>query len=268
MDATSRKLIRRARLRRSHDRHARAAAKGYKKKQGPEYEEPRQGANQHMHENDRELASICASQSTIPSLPSLSDSQSLTGKLKNHKHQRRSRVSNGCLSDSYEPPCKEDSDGKLSRGGNTSDTAVLCSRQPPPAQVEKPRINRQRSKRSTQTGSDVIKPVPEEPSLLLSRMLRQKTEDLKLPDETLQEIKEMSGRLKIVNWLLDSGTVPLNKVSTTNSTYTTSSGNLVVVRRSSNNWFDAPRFVTRDFSPVSLNSELKSDFEEELSSLT
>ena len=264
MDATSRKLVRRARLRRSHDRHARAAAKGYKKKQGPERDGQRPPTSQHMYDSDQQLSSTYAPHSTVPSLPTLSDSQSLTGK-QNYKHQRRSRVSNGCLSDSYEPPCKEDSDGKLSRGGNTSDTAVVCLRQPLPAKIGKPR----RHHRSIQTDSDFI---PEEPRLVLSRMLKQKTEDLKLPDETLQEIKEMNGHLKIVNWLLDSGTVPLcanasSKVST-NSTYTTSSGNLVVVRRSSNNWFDAPRFATREFSPVSLNSELKSDFEEELSNLT
>eukprot|EP00731_Ephydatia_muelleri_P028184 Em0019g1057a len=266
MDATSRKLIRRARLRRSHERHARTTAKGFNKKRQA-HEEPQPEAYQHMCDSDQLLTSIDASHSTVPSLPSLSDSQSLTAKHKNHKHQRRSRVSKGCLSDSYEPACKEYSDGKLSRGGNTSDTAVVCSRQPP-ALVEKPR-RRMRTRRPTQPDSD---DAPEEQlhSLALSQMLKQKTEDLNLPDETLQEIKEMSGRLKIVNWLLDSGTVPLcagSKVST-NSTYTTSSGNLVVVRRSSNNWFDAPRFVTREFSPVSLNSELKSDFEEELSSLT
>ena len=265
MDATSRKLIRRARLRRSHERHARAAAKGInnKKRQGHE-EQQRPEAYQHKYDSDQQLTSIAASHSTVPSLPSLSDSQSLTAKHKNDNHRRHSRVSNGCLSDSYEPPCKDNSDGKLSRGRNTSDTVVVCSRQPP-ALVEKPR-RRLRTRRLTQPDSDDA-PEEQQHSLALSRMLKQKTEELNLPDETLQEIKEMSGRLKIVNWLLDSGTVPLCAKVSTNSTYTTSSGNLVVVR-SSNNWFDAPRFVAREFSPVSLNSELKSDFEEELSSLT
>ena len=130
MDATSRKLIRRARLRRSHERHARTTAKGFNKKRQA-HEEPQPEAYQHMCDSDQLLTSIDASHSTVPSLPSLSDSQSLTAKHKNHKHQRRSRVSKGCLSDSYEPACKEYSDGKLSRGGNTSDTAVVCSRQPP-----------------------------------------------------------------------------------------------------------------------------------------
>lgn len=269
MDATSRKLIRRARLRRSHDRHARAAAKGYKKRQGIEHEDQRPEADQYVYDSDRRFNSINAPQSTVPNLPSLSDSQSLTGTHKSYRHQRRTRVPDGCPSDSYEPPSRKHSDnGKLSRGGNASDTAAVCSRQPPAEQVVKPQ-RRHRGKRSTQSDSEIL---PDERTLILSRMLKKKAEELNLPDDKLQEIKEMSGRLKIVNWLLDSGTVPLcantDSKESTNSTYTTSSGNLVVVRRSSNNWFDAPRFVTREFSPISLNSELKSDFEEELSSLT
>ena len=108
------------------------------------------------------------------------------------------------------------------------------------------------------------------PSPSLSRMVQKKTETLNISDNVLEQIKEMSSHLRIVNWLWDSTRVPLNKTGTQKkrgvSPSTTNSSNLVVVRGTSEgNWFDMPRQARQEqLSPISANSDLNSDFEEEL----
>lgn len=124
------------------------------------------------------------------------------------------------------------------------------------------------------------------PSPTLSRMVRQKTEGLNISENTLQQIKEMSSHLRIVNWLWDSTQLPLEAGRKARScrgaspsaatTVTTTSDNLVVVRGHSDaNWFDLPRENYHEqetcrqeqLSPVSIDSDFKSDYEDELMSL-
>ena len=122
------------------------------------------------------------------------------------------------------------------------------------------------------------------PSPTISRMVRRKTEALNVSENTLQQIKEMSSHLRIVNWLWDSRELPLQAGRKAKSlkaaspgastTVTTNSDNLVVVRRGTgSNWFDWPRENLQEVcrqeqpSPVSINSEFKSDYEDELMSL-
>lgn len=122
------------------------------------------------------------------------------------------------------------------------------------------------------------------PSPTLSRMVRKKTESLNISENTLQQIKEISSHLRIVNWLWDSNRLPLEAGRKARScrgtspsaatTVTTHSDNLVVVRRGSeSNWFDWPREIPQEayrqeqLSPVSINSEFNSDYEDELMSL-
>ena len=126
--------------------------------------------------------------------------------------------------------------------------------------------------------------IPSSPPPYLSRTVREKTESQ--TDSMLTDIKEMNSHMRIVNWLWDSNNrLPLSKdpahlphpPSTKRpkgrggSPSSTVSGNLVLVRQSSQNWFDAPRLPmdTRreEMSPISQNSELKSDFEDELTTL-
>ena len=52
------------------------------------------------------------------------------------------------------------------------------------------------------------------PSPTLSRMVRKKTEALDISETTLQQIKEMSSHLRIVNWLWDSKQLPLKAAAT------------------------------------------------------
>ena len=123
------------------------------------------------------------------------------------------------------------------------------------------------------------------PSPTLSRMVRKKTEALDISETTLQQIKEMSSHLRIVNWLWDSKQLPLQAGRRAKSlraaspgaatNVTTTSDNLVVVRGGGNvNWFDLPRKNYHEpygrqeqLSPLSVNSEFKSDYEDELMSL-
>lgn len=134
--------------------------------------------------------------------------------------------------------------------------------------------------------ADVLQSNP--PSPALSRMVRQKTESLNISETTLQQIKEMNSHLRIVNWLWDSTQLPLGAAAgrkarscrgtspSAATTVTTNSDNLVVVRKGTGaNWFDLPRVnhhqdvVCRreQLSPVSINSDFKSDYEDELMSL-
>ena len=134
--------------------------------------------------------------------------------------------------------------------------------------------------------ADVLPSNP--PSPALSRMVRQKTESLNISETTLQQIKEMNSHLRIVNWLWDSTQLPLGAGGgrkakscrgtspSAATTVTTNSDNLVVVRRGAGaNWFDLPRVNHRQeavgrqeqLSPVSIDSDFKSDYEDELMSL-
>ena len=133
--------------------------------------------------------------------------------------------------------------------------------------------------------ADVLQSNP--PSPALSRMVRQKTESLNISETTLQQIKEMSSHLRIVNWLWDSTQLPLQQQGagrkarscrgtspSAATTVTTNSDNLVVVRKGAGaNWFDLPRVNHQEvcrqeqLSPVSINSDFKSDYEDELMSL-
>jgi hypothetical protein len=133
--------------------------------------------------------------------------------------------------------------------------------------------------------ADVLPSNP--PSPALSRMVRQKTESLNISETTLQQIKEMNSHLRIVNWLWDSTQLPLGgggrKARSCRgtspgaaTTVTTNSDNLVVVRKGAGaNWFDLPRVNHQEaavcrqeqMSPVSANSDFKSDYEDELMSL-
>ena len=123
------------------------------------------------------------------------------------------------------------------------------------------------------------------PSPTLSQMVRQKTESLNIPETTLKQIKEMSSHLRIVNWLWDSTQLPLQGSGrkaqscraaspSAATTVTANSDNLVVVRKGAGaNWFDLPRVNHQEMcrqeqlSPVSINSDFKSDYEDELMSL-
>ena len=202
-------------------------------------------------------------QSTIPSLPSLEGSQYLTGRepMLDQRHHKRVARSERCLWDSDVPAVLGRSDEE--RGywhGNLSDTAVYVQRQV------------HDGRRKIKKGTNLVNEEPALPQLscsapspTLSRLVQQKTEGMKLSDAVLEEIKEMSGHLRIVNWLWDSQCVvphPPNPAPAT-------SGNLVVVRRNSHNWFDQPQLkdIREVLSPISLNSELMSDFEDELTGL-
>lgn len=131
--------------------------------------------------------------------------------------------------------------------------------------------------------ADVLPSNPSSPAL--SRMVRRKTESLNISETTLQQIKEMSSHLRIVNWLLDSTQLPLQGAGrkarscrgaspSAATTVTSNSDNLVVVRKGvGSNWFDLPRVNHQEvcrqeqLSPVSINSDFKSDYEDELMSL-
>ena len=142
------------------------------------------------------------------------------------------------------------------------------------------------------TGHMLSSNVPTSPAL--SRMVRQKTENLNISKSTLQQIKEMSSHLRIVNWLWDStNEIPPQhardgraagrkaksfKASSPGAatTVTSKSDNLVLVRKGADaNWFDLPRVGRcqevvcgqEQLSPISINSDLKSDYEDELMSL-
>ena len=144
------------------------------------------------------------------------------------------------------------------------------------------------TKRQQPVIADVLPSNP--PSPALSQMVRQKTESLNISETTLQQIKEMNSHLRIVNWLWDSTQLPLAGGASRRkarscrgtspgaaTTVTTHSDNLVVVRKGAGaNWFDLPRVnhhqeaaVCRQdqMSPVSVNSDFKSDYEDELMSL-
>ena len=175
---------------------------------------------------------------------------------------RRRRVPDDCVSDSNMPVIRSTDAhfDEKSHSGHFSDTA-LCVRQ---------------KKRRRKRMGDTIQPVPEEPALphlppspSVSRMVREKTEGLNLSDTLLQEIKEMSRHLRIVNWLWDSQRMPLRgrgHRQPSNPGTKSSSGNLVIVRRNSHNWFDTPRLQAprEELTPVSVDPELQSDYEEEL----
>lgn len=141
--------------------------------------------------------------------------------------------------------------------GNLSDTAVCVQRQ-----VHDRRRKIKRGIELAPKDPALLQPSCSPTSPTLSCLVQQKTEGMNLSDVMLQEIKEMSGHLRIVNWLWDSQCVMPHPPSPGAAT----SGNLVVVRRSSHNWFDVPQLmdIRDELSPISLNSELMSDFEDEL----
>ena len=417
MDFTSRKLVRRARIRRNHERQVRVAAVKSRKRPTLQSNDP---LEQLLDQQEEELGlldeisnSTYSTQSTIPSLPSLSGSQYLTasttskrtskGLNSNFKNadlssaavptstdvstpypghvnggslglsgavgkQRQRKVRGGMkrsdpfddsISDSNIPTeissshrrrgnshyNTEDAYGQ--GGGHFSDSAVLAQQQhqlqdsdlivqsrrkhgrvrPQAADIKRKRARQLEKLKPYNSKIETVleEEVPSEeqckdndkktklkerqpivtatkdetkqqpviadvlpsnpPSPALSRMVRQKTESLNISETTLQQIKEMSSHLRIVNWLLDSTQLPLQGAGRkarscrgaspgAATTVTSNSDNLVVVRKGAGaNWFDLPRMNHQEvcrqeqLSPVSINSDFKSDYEDELMSL-
>ncbi len=110
-----------------------------------------------------------------------------------------------------------------------------------------------------------------------SRMVEEKIRGLNITESAVKDAKEMSRHLHIVDWLWNSGEVHLGGFA---GVSTPSSRNLVVVR-SGPHWFDQPRnpnayggledkasLREENYSPISMISELLSDFEDELIALT
>ena len=397
MDFTSRKLVRRARIRRNHERQVRVAAVKSRKRTLQSSDTLEQLLEQEDLDLDKYSKNTYSTQSTIPSLPSLSGSQYLTatstsskrtsngllsgkndaslqsqaaapnvptpypgqlnggslGGLGSKPRQRRARGTkrsdpfDDSVSDSYIPTEASRRRGysycgtedKYYQSGHVSDSAVLAQRQeadltvqprkkhgrvrPQGADVKRKRVRqleklkqynskietvleeevvqeqsgkedseKTQQKGQTTAGNVEMKQQPffannipsNPPSPALSRMVRQKTESLNISETTLQQIKEMSSHLRIVNWLWDSTQLPLQGEKKARSckaaspgaatTMTSNSDNLVVVRRGSGaNWFDMPRVNHQEacrqeqMSPVSINSDFKSDYEDELMSL-
>lgn len=418
MDFTSRKLVRRARIRRNHERQVRVAAVKSRKRTTLQPNDP---LEQLLDQQEAELGlldeisnSTYSTQSTIPSLPSLSGSQYLTasntskrtskglnssfknadlssaaappnvptpypghvkggpselglsdtaavGKQKQRRVRgtKRSDPFDDSISDSNIPTetssryrrrgCNTE-DAYEQGGGHFSDSAVSAQQQhqiqegdltlqsrrkhgrvrPQGADMKRKRArqleklkpynskietvleeeissekqhkdsatngrNIKQKEQSVSGTKDETKQQPviadilpsNPPSPALSRMVRQKTESLNISETTLQQIKEMSSHLRIVNWLWDSTQLPLQQQGARRkarscrgtspsaaTTVTTNSDNLVVVRKGVGaNWFDLPRVNHQEvcrqeqLSPVSINSDFKSDYEDELMSL-
>lgn len=410
MDFTSRKLVRRARIRRNHERQVRVAAVKLRKR-APQASDPLE----QLLDNQEDLCLLerlsnskhSGGSTTVPSLPSLSGSQSLTastsskrnryGLLSNNsnnindisllqspsaganvatpypgqnkslpllgkgrqKRGRKGDIFDDTVSDSNlttEAAKKRGYSHRIvddihcQNGGHFSDSAVSTHQQQHLLDSDQPRVGKHgrvrpqaadvKRKRARQLEklkpyNSKIETVLEEqaslhnkepvdfyaavndvnpmlqnesvspgnaetkqhnpvianvfpsnpPSPALSRMVRKKTEGLNISENTLQQIKEMSSHLRIVNWLWDSTQLPLQAgrkarscrgaTPSATTTVTTNSDNLVVVQRGAGtNWFDLPRenyhqesCRQEQLSPISVNSDFKSDYEDELMSL-
>ena len=408
MDFTSRKLVRRARIRRNHERQVRVAAVKSRKR-APQASDPLE----QLLDNQEDLGLLerlsnskhSGESTTVPSLPSISGSQSLTASstsrrnrhgLLSHNSNNRNGISllqppsganvvtpypgqikglpllgkqrqkRGRKSDTIFDDTVSDSnvtteatkrrgyshwpieDQYCQNGGHFSDSAVSTHQQQHLMDSDQPRVRKHgrvrpqaadvKRKRARQleklkprnskietvieeeaplhskepvnfyTGGNEVNPMMQDesaspevkhqnpcvianvfpsnpPSPALSRMVRKKTEGLNISENTLQQIKEMSSHLRIVNWLWDSTQIPLQAGRKAKScrgaspsaatTVTTNSDNLVVVQRGSDtNWFDLPRenyhqetCRQEQLSPISVNSDFKSDYEDELMSL-
>lgn len=234
MDSTSVRLARRARARRHHERYARAAK------------------TRRKHED------FCPeSRTNVPKLPRLSGSQCLVtakeGQSCKYKHAQVQCGGKGSHQQQFSGSASKCGCGGVrtvkTLCGHSSDTALTTAQ-------------RRRHGGSHTREMAPIKPAPNEacmPSPSFSWMVREKTKGLNLSEELLTGVKEMSSQLRIVNWLWDGGKMADHS--------TAASSNLVLVRRNSPNWFDIPHLTAPpegQLTPLSANSDLKSDYELEL----
>ncbi len=153
-----------------------------------------------------------------------------------------------------------DEEEKEAYRGHVSDTALTVTAA---ARRRRPQRGRRLRRMSPISQAVLDEPIPHlvPPSPPLSQLVREKTEGMNLAEGLLTDIKEMNSQLHIVNWLWGE------RRESGNNPFATSSGNLVLVRRNSYNWFDIPRLTAPredQLTPLSVNSDLTSDYEEEL----